>query len=276
MPGKYNFNLTKPLVFFDLETTGTNFQSDRIVEICVAKLSPGGETEIKTRKVNPERHIPLESSEIHGIYDEDVKDTPTFKSIASSLYMYLEGCDLGGYNIKRFDVPLLIEEFKRAGLDFDLKGRNLIDMQTIYHKREPRTLTAAYQFFCGKDLTNAHSAEADVIASIEVLEGQLKKYTDLPNDMEELGEYCNQKEPSWIDNTGKFRWSEGVPIVAFSKHNGTPIKDMAVNEPGFFKWMIKQSFPKDAKQIAQDALVGKFPVKKEPHGDKASTGSTSD
>lgn len=262
MAGKYNFNLTKPIVFFDLETTGTNIQTDRIVEICVAKLSPGGETEVKTKLVNPERHIPLESSEIHGIYDDDVKDKPIFQAIASSFYLYLDKCDLAGYNIKRFDIPLLVEEFKRAGLDFDTIGRNIIDMQTIFHKREPRTLSAAYQYFCGKDLEDAHSAEADVIASIEVLQGQLEKYSDLPRNMEELSEYCSQKEPGWIDSTGKFKWSEGVAMVAFSKHSGTPIKELAVKEPGFFKWMIGASFPSDAVKIAQDALIGKFPEKK--------------
>jgi DNA polymerase III subunit epsilon len=261
MSGKYNFNLAKPIVFFDLETTGINIQSDRIVEICVAKLSPGGEMEVKTRRINPEKHIPVEVSEIHGIYDEDVKDKPTFKSVASSFYLYLEQCDLAGYNIKRFDIPLLIEEFKRAGLDFDLIGRNLVDMQTIYHKREPRTLAAACKFFCGHELENAHSAEADVIASIDVLKGQMEKYPDLPNNMEELSEYCNQKDPNWIDSTGKFKWSEGVAIVAFSKHAGTPIEELAINEPGFFKWMLKATFQKDATKIAQDALIGKFPEK---------------
>lgn len=263
MANKYNFNLTKPIIFFDLETTGINFQNDRIVEICVAKISPGGEMEVKTKKINPERHIPLESSEIHGIYDEDVKDAPTFKSLSSSFILYLEGCDLAGYNIKRFDIPLLTEEFKRAGLDFDTTGRNLIDMQTIYHKREPRTLSAAYKYFCKEELVNAHSAEADVIASIDVLKGQFEMYTDLPTNMEELNEYCNQKEPSWIDGTGKFRWREGEAIVSFSKHSGTTIKDLAEREPGFFKWMIKASFQKDAVEIAKNALIGKFPQKPE-------------
>ncbi|MBN1864071.1 MAG: ribonuclease H-like domain-containing protein [Victivallales bacterium] len=259
---KYEFNLASPIIFFDLETTGTNFQSDRIVEISLAKILPGGEMEIKTRRINPEKHIPLEVSEIHGIYDEDVKDKPTFKAIASSLYLYMEKCDLAGYNVKRFDIPLLTEEFKRAGLEFSLEGRNIVDMQTIYHKREPRTLAAAYKYFCDKNLDDAHSAEADVLASIEVLQGQLRKYQDLPNDMDKLSEYCDQSDPTWIDSTGKFKWVEGEAVVAFSKHSGTTIRELAATEPGFFKWMLKQSFRKDAMQIAQDALVGKFPVKK--------------
>ncbi len=262
MSDKYNFNLNNPIVFFDLETTGVNIQVDRIVEICVAKIVPGGEIEVKTRRINPEMHIPAESSNIHGIYDKDVADEPTFNKVASSLYLYLEGCDLAGYNIKRFDIPLLVEEFKRADLDFDLEGRKLVDMQTIYHKKEPRTLSAAYSFFCGKDLTDAHSAEADVIASIEVLQGQMEKYPDIPRTMEELDEYCNQKEPNWIDSTGKFRWIAGIPSIGFSKHSGRTLKEIAANEPGFLKWMLKASFPKDAAKIAQDALQGKFPPDK--------------
>jgi DNA polymerase-3 subunit epsilon len=263
MEDKYKFKIKNPIVFFDLETTGVNIQRDRIVEICVCKISPNEEMEVKTRRINPEMHIPQESADIHGITDADVENAPTFRSIASSFYEYLKGCDLAGYNIKRFDVPLLIEEFKRAGLDFDVTGIKLVDMQTIFHKMEPRTLTAAYKFFCGKELTNAHSAEADVLASVEVLNGQLEKYKDLPHDVDALSEFCDQRDPNWIDSTGKFRWRDGEAIVSFSKHSGTTIEELAKTEPNFFKWMIKQSFPKDAKQVAQDALIGKFPKKKE-------------
>lgn len=261
MSTKYDFNLTSPIVFFDLETTGVNVQSDRIVEICVAKISPGGEMEVKTKRINPERHIPEESSAIHGIYDADVADAPTFKSVSSSFFLYLEGCDLAGFNIKRFDVPLLVEEFKRSGLDFDIESRKLVDMQTIFHKREPRTLEAAHRYYCGKDLENAHSAEADVIASIDVLQGQLEKYQDLPRDIDALHEYCDQRQPNWIDSEGKFRWMGDVPIVAFGKNSGTSLQDLATNNPGFFKWMLSAAFRKDAMQIASDAIQGKFPVK---------------
>ena len=261
MSPKHNFTITRPIVFFDLETTGTNVQGDRIVEICVAKIMPDGEMEVKTRRFNPERHIPEEASAVHGIYDEDVADAPTFKSVSSSFLLYLENCDLAGFNIKRFDVPLLVEEFKRAGLDFDIENRKLIDMQTIFHKKEPRTLTAAYKFYCGKDLEDAHSAEADVLASIDVLEGQLKKYEDLPKDVDALHEFCDQRQPNWIDSEGKFRWLGDVPIVAFGKNNGTPIREVAENNPGFFKWMQRAAFRKDAMQIAKDALQGKFPKK---------------
>jgi len=258
---KFNFKLDRPLVFFDLETTGINIQKDRIVEICFAKLFPGGELQVTTKLINPEIHIPEESSQIHGITDEKVKDAPTFAREAPALLLYLEDSDLAGYNIKRFDIPLLTEEFKRVGYEFEVLDKNIVDMQTIFHKKEPRTLSAAYQLFCGKELIDAHSAEADVLASIDVLKGELERYTDLPRDIKALSKYCDQRDPTWIDSTGKFRWRDGVAIVSFSKHSGTPIEDMARNEPGFFRWMQKQSFAQDAKKVAADALSGIIPRK---------------
>ena len=264
---RHEFDLKRPLVVFDLETTGTSL-NDRIVEISLAKLLPGGEVEITTRRINPERHIPEEATAVHGISDEDVANEPTFAAKASALLLYLEGCDLSGFNVKRFDIPLLEEEFKRVGLKFDLTGRLIVDMQTIFHKKEPRTLSAAYKFYCGKDLENAHSAEADVVASIEVLQGQLDKYPDLPRSMEELHAFCDRKEENWIDSSGKFRWMEGVPSLAFSKHSGRTIRDIATNEPGFFKWMLRGTFPADTKQIAQDALQGIFPPDKKKKQEK--------
>ena len=259
---RHNLELKRPLVVFDLETTGTTM-NDRIVEISLAKLLPGGEIEITTRRINPERHIPEEASAIHGIYDEDVADKPTFAAKASALLLYLEKCDLGGFNVKRFDIPILQEEFKRVGLESDISDLLVVDMQTIFHKKEPRDLAAAYRFYCGgDDFENAHSAEADVVASIKVLEGQLVKYPDLPKDMDGLHAFCDRKEENWIDSSGKFRWIGGEPTLAFSKHSGRTIEDMAANEPGFFKWMLKGTFPADTKKIAQDALMGVFPPKK--------------
>ena len=262
MAKKYNFKLQAPLIFFDLETTGTNVQVDRIVEICLAKISPDGELEVKTRRLNPEMHIPEESSEIHGIYDKDVADKPNFAAVSASLNLYMEGCDLAGFNIKRFDIPLLTEEFKRAGHSFSVQNRNLIDMQTIFHKQEPRTLEAALRFYCGRTLEDAHSAEADVLASIDVLQGQMEKYRDLPQDMPSLHEFCSQKAPNWIDSTGKFRYVAGVPCLGFSKYANTPLQTVAEENPGFFKWMLNGTFPEDAKIIAQNALQGKFPAEK--------------
>jgi DNA polymerase-3 subunit epsilon len=206
-------------------------------------------------------HIPEDASAIHGIYDADVADAPTFKSVSSSFLLYLDGCDLAGFNIKRFDVPLLVQEFKRSGLDFDIENRKLIDMQTIFHKKEPRTLSAAYRFYCGRDLEDAHSAEADVLASIDVLQGQLEKYQDLPRDIDALHEFCEQRQPNWIDSEGKFRWQGDRAIIAFGKNSGKSIQEVAADNPGFFKWMLNAAFRKDAMRIASDALRGIFPVR---------------
>lgn len=257
-----NFELDKPIVFFDLETTGTNYKRDRVVEISVVKYMPNGEKEAKTRLINPEMPIPKESSDIHGITDEKVADAPTFKQISKNLYIYLEGCDLGGYNISRFDVPVLIEEFKRCSLQFSMDDRRIIDPYIIFCKMEPRTLTAAYKFFCGKDLEDAHSAEADNLATVEVLMGQLAKYADLPKDLDGLNDFCNQRDPNAIDSTGRFKWSGDEAVVNFGKNSGTPLREIVIENPGFLQWMINQDFEDDAKKIAKDALKGVFPEKK--------------
>lgn len=258
----HNLKLSKPIIFFDLEATGTNPQVDKIVEICVAKLMPGGESEVKTRRVNPGIPIPAETTEIHGITDKDVANEPSFSAIAASLNLYFENCDIAGYNIIRFDVPLLCNEFKRAGLNFSIEGRRLIDAQTIFHKMEPRTLSAAYSFFCGKNLEDAHSAEADVLATVAVLDAELEKYSKLPRSIDELHDFCNPSDPKWIDSTGKFKWNDNNEvIVAFGKNKGILLKDIASQNPNFLSWMARMDFAEDAKKIAKDALAGKFPVK---------------
>ncbi len=258
LPG---FKFERPIIFFDLETTGTSVGVDRIVEISVAKLMPDGNLEVKTKRLNPERPIPPEATAIHGIKDSDVANEPKFKSISSSLLKFFEGCDLAGYNINNFDLPLLVEEFRRAGLSFKVDDRRIIDVQTIFHKREPRNLAAAYKFFCGKEIENAHSAEKDILATMEVFAGQLKKYGDLPDNIDELHAYCSNRKPEWIDNSGRFRWQGNVPIVGFGKNNGIPLREIATNNPNFLKWMINGAFPEDAKDIAKNALAGKFPDK---------------
>ena len=255
------FKIDRPLVFFDLETTGTNIQVDRIVELSVVKFQPGGKKDMRTRRINPEMPIPQEATAIHGISNADVADAPKFKDIASNFYLYLDDCDLAGFNIQRFDLLLLTEEFKRAGLAFDYSKKAIIDCQTIFHRKEPRTLSAAYKFYCGKELEAAHTAEGDVIATFEVLAGQIAKYQDLPKDIKGLHEFCTLREPNWVDTTGKFKWRGDDVIIAFGKNAGIPLRDMASSNPGFLNWMINASFPEDAIRIAKDALTGKFPEK---------------
>ncbi len=258
-----NLKLERPLVFFDLETTGVNLNNDRIVELSIVKIFPNGRQEVKTRRINPEMHIPEGSSLVHGIYDEDVANEPTFRAFSKNLMVYLADCDLGGYNILKFDIPMLINEFQRVGLEFSLEGRRMIDAYQIFCKKEPRTLSAAYKFYCDKVLEDAHSAEADTMATYEVFLGQLERYDDIGEDVQSLHEFCNQKNPDWIDSTGKFKWSGSDPVVGFGKNAGMFLRQAAVDNPGFLQWMIKVDFPEDAKQIARDALIGKFPKKEE-------------
>lgn len=246
------------MVFLDLETTGVNVQNDRIVEISILKLLPDGTKESKTRRLNPEMHIPEGATKIHGIKDEDVASEPTFKAISKNLYIYLEGCDLGGYNIFKFDLPVLVNEFARAGLEFSIGDRRVVDPYLIFCQMESRSLTAAYKFYCGKNLENAHSAEADVTATLEILEGQLKKYESLPPDIAGLYEFCNPAK-DWLDSTGKFKWQDGEAVVAFGKNNGMTLKKISEENPGFLKWIINSDFPEDVKKIASDALRGELP-----------------
>ena len=244
-----NLNLKNPLVFFDLETTGIDFVHDRIVEISILKINPNGTEETKTRKINPGMPIPAESSAIHGIYDEDVKDEPQFKKIAKSLADFMEGCDIAGFNSSRFDVPLLAEEFLRAGIDFDFSKRKMIDVQIIFHKKEQRTLEAALKFYCGKELIDAHSAEADTRATYEVLKGQLDKYDDLENSVDFLSkEYSSHNNN--VDLAGRMIYDEkGVEIFNFGKHKGQPVAEVIKKEPGFYAWMMDADFSLNTKQV---------------------------
>ena len=219
-------NLKNPLVFFDLETTGINISRDRIVEISFLKVFPNGDEEIKSKRVNPGMPIPPESTAIHGITDEDVKDCPSFKQIARSLATQLEGCDLAGFNSNRFDVPMLAEEFLRADIDFDMGKRKFIDVQVIYHRKEPRTLAAAYKFYCDKELVDAHSAEADTRATYEILKSQLQHYPDLVNDVDALskdyGSFNNN-----VDFAGRIVYDENqTEVFNFGKHKGKPVADI--------------------------------------------------
>ncbi len=244
-----DLNLKNPLVFFDLETTGINITRDRIVEISLLKISPNGKEESKTRRINPQMPIPPESTAIHGITDEDVKDCPTFKQVAKSLADLLEGCDMAGFNSSRFDVPILAEEFLRAGVDFDTSKRKFVDVQIIFHKREQRTLEAAYKFYCNKQLENAHSAEADAIATYEVLKSQLDRYPDLKNDIDILSKEYSSFNNN-VDLAGRIIFNdEGVEVFNFGKHKGKPVIAVLDKEPSYYSWMMDGDFPLNTKQV---------------------------
>ncbi|MEG2556771.1 MAG: exonuclease domain-containing protein [Odoribacter sp.] len=236
-------NLANPIVFFDLETTGINIVKDRIVEISVLKVLPNGKEEQKTIRVNPEMPIPEESSKIHGIYDDDVKDCPIFKNIAKELARYIEGCDLGGYNSNRFDIPLLAEEFLRAEVDFDMSKRKFVDVQTIFHKMEQRTLSAAYQFYCEKSLEDAHTAAADTTATYEVLKAQLDRYGEkLENSIDFLSKFSTQNKN--VDFAGFIIYNEkGVEVFNFGKNKGVAVEKVLKEQQGYYDWMMKSEFP---------------------------------
>jgi DNA polymerase-3 subunit epsilon len=248
-------NVKNPLVFFDLETTGIDMVNDRIVEICILKVFPDGRSEVKTRRVNPTIPIPAPSTAIHGITDEDVKDCPTFKEIAKSLVQLIEGCDFAGYNSNKFDLPLLAEEFIRAGIDFDLKKRKFIDVQTIFHKMEQRTLVAAYKFYCDKDLTNAHSAEADTVATYEVLKAQLDRYPELKNDIDFLSDFSAKTRN--VDFVGRIVLNDkDVEVFNFGKHRGRPVVEVLSTEPGYYAWMMNGDFPLYTKNVLTRIKLG--------------------
>ena len=242
-------NLKNPLVFFDLETTGTNINSDRIVEICYLKVYPNGNEESKTLRINPEMHIPEASSAIHGIYDADVADCPTFKDVAKNIANDIEGCDLAGFNSNRFDIPLLAEEFLRAGVDIDMMKRKFIDVQVIFHKLEQRTLSAAYKFYCDKNLEDAHTAEADTRATYEVLKAQLDRYPDvLENDMKFLADYSSYNKN--VDFAGRIVYNEqGVEVFNFGKYKGMPVAEILKKDIGYFGWLMQGDFTLNTKNV---------------------------
>ena len=251
-----NLNLKNPLVFFDLETTGVNINNDRIVEICYLKVYPNGNEEAKTMRINPEMHIPEQSSAVHGIYDEDVADCPTFKEVAKVIARDIEGCDLAGFNSNRFDVPLLAEEFLRAGVDIDMSRRKFIDVQVIYHKLEQRTLSAAYKFYCDKNLEDAHTAEADTRATYEVLKAQLDRYPEaLQNDMGFLSEYSSFTRN--VDFAGRMVYNEqNIPTFNFGKYKGQPVEEVLRKDPGYYSWMLQGDFTLNTKQMLTRIKLG--------------------
>ena len=241
--------LQKPIVFFDLETTGVNAIHDRIVEISYIKVFPDGNEESKTLRINPERHIPEQSSAIHGIYDEDIKDCPTFKQVARDIAAIFVNSDIAGFNSNYFDVPMLVEEMLCAGIDFDITKCRLIDVQNIYHKLEQRTLSVAYKFYCGKNLEDAHSAQADTRATYEVLKAQLDKYPDkLNNDVQFLSSYSKMNDN--VDFAGRIIYNDKhIPVFNFGKYKGQSVEDVLARDPGYYGWMMQGDFPQNTKQV---------------------------
>ncbi|MGQ7870985.1 exonuclease domain-containing protein [Sunxiuqinia sp. sy24] len=256
-----NLNLKNPLVFLDLETTGINIVTDRIVEIALLKIHPDGREEERDLRINPEMPIPEHVSKIHGIYDEDIKDAPTFKEVAKSLAKFLEGADLAGFNSNRFDIPLLAEEFLRVGVDVDFKKRKFIDVQAIFHKMEKRTLAAAFKFYCQQELVNAHSAMADTKATYDVLKAQLDVYketeyadnkgvktTPIQNDVNALSEFSSYDRN--VDFVGRIVYNEdGVEVFNFGKNKGVPVEKVLREQPGYFGWIINSEFPLYTKKM---------------------------
>lgn len=260
-------NLKRPLAFFDLETTGTHLGIDRIVEISILKAKPDGTEEIKTLRINPEMPIPLESSLVHGIYDEDIKDAPKFKEVAAELAAFFDDSDLAGYNSNKFDIPMLLEEFLRAGVNFDLEHRHFVDVQNIFHQMEQRTLKAAYKFYCDKTIENAHSAEADIKATYEVFLAQLERYKDVEwedkkgnksipvkNDVEALHAFTNLNKP--VDFAGRMVFNDqGDEIFNFGKHKGKRVEDVFHAEPSYYSWMQQGDFPLYTKKCLEKIWI---------------------
>ena len=241
-------NLKRPIIFFDLETTGVDPAKDRIVEISMVKVMPDGEEIVKTRKINPGMHIPEESTAIHGITDADVADAPSFAQVAKSLAQFVQGCDFGGFNSNRFDLPLLVEEFMRAGVEVDFKRRKFIDVQNIFHKKEQRTLVAAYKFYCDKELEGAHSAEADTRATYEVLKAQLDRYDDLENDVDALAAFSCRAEAA--DYAGRILFNDkGEEVFGFGKYKGRSVAEVFREEPSYYAWMMNGDFPLYTKKV---------------------------
>jgi len=242
-----NLQLGRPIAFIDLETTGVNLSTDRIVEIAIVKILPDGTRQTKRKILNPQMPIPKQSSDIHGITDAMVKDAPTFKQVANELKQYIENCDLGGYNSNRFDIPMLMEEFLRAEMDIDLSNRRMVDVQHIFYTMEPRTLTAAYKFYCGKELIDAHGAEADINATIEVLLSQMAKYPQLGSTVDSI--LLTIGEDRIVDYARRFIMDDkGVELFNFGKHKGRSVAEVLKAEPQYYDWMMKGDFPLHTKQ----------------------------
>lgn len=249
-----NLKLENPLVVFDIESTGVSPRKDRIIELAAVKVTPQGEEIRRCWLLNPTVPIPPETTAIHGISDEIVKDCPTFADKASEIFEFFRGCDVSGFNADRFDIPCLEEEFARVGLNFDSMSRRHLDVQRLYHRKEPRDLTAAVRFYCGRAHEGAHGAEADAEATLDVLKAQLLRYDDLPGSVAEMDEYLAPRDPLNADRNGLLRWRNGELCVNFGKKKGEPLKKLLINEPNYLKWIVKGDFDTDVRMIVQDLL----------------------
>jgi DNA polymerase III subunit epsilon len=259
--------LSRPLIFLDAEATGVDAARDRLVELALIKISPDEHREEMILRVNPGVKISAEVIAIHGITNEAVADCPTFKEVAGKLLAFLEGGDLAGFGVTRFDVPLLIEEFKRANLQFPSGNPAILDGLTIFHRKQPRDLTAAYQFFCGKTLVGAHGARADALASLEVLEAELKRYPDLPQEVPGLHAYCHKQDERFVDTRGKFFWKDGEAALNFGKHKGVLLRTLAKEQRDYLEWVIHDGkFSQEVVDICWRALRGEFPKKPDEEG----------
>ncbi len=257
-----NLELNAPLVIFDLESTGVNPRFDRIVEFAALKLAPDGSRTTLCFRVNPGRAIPPEASAIHGIRDEDVASCPVFAEKAPQVAEFMAGSDVAGFGIVRFDIPLLRHEFERAGLEFGREGMRVVDALTIYHRLERRDLSAAVSFYCNRQLEDAHSALADTRAALDVLEGQLARYAELPRSIAGLHDFCRPpRDENAIDPEGKLRWRGGEAVIGFGQKSGIPLREMAEREPGYLRWMLNKDFSPEIKAVVRGALEGRFPTR---------------
>jgi len=255
-----NLKLERPLAFIDVETTGTNPNSDRVVELSILRIHPDGREEYKSHRVNPGVPIPADATAVHGITDADVSGLPMFRQYAKSVRDFLEGCDIAGFNVIKFDLPCLEAEFARAGIEFSRRGRYLVDSMVIYHQRDPRDLQAAYRKYCGGEMVNAHVAEEDAKAAAAILDGQLEKHGDLPRDTAGLCALCYKVEENCVDADGKFIWVEGEAVCNFGKkYKGRKLRDIATEDPSYLSWIAGADFSVEVRELAKSALEGHFP-----------------
>lgn len=257
-------HLDRPLVVFDLEATGLNKRTDRIVALALVRYEPSGRIEKVSYLLNPGIPIPEETTLIHGITDADVANAPSFAEMAESLAAHFADADLAGYNILGYDIPLLTEEFARANRPFSVDGRRILDAQRIFFRNEPRDLSAALRYYCGDSHDNSHDALGDVLATIRVLDGQFRKYPELPEDMNALNEYCDPRDPAWVDRNGRLKWAKGEVVFNFGKFQGQSLRETVAKDPNFITWLLRSDFPEDTKQIVRDAAAGTYPAPPPP------------